>query len=88
MFPNQRWFHTPAGWLSENVEEWILLDFPVPVTCLVHMLPDTIIGILKNVVLFFCTCDIDLTILHCCLGRSYESDTGSRVHEFLVERFQ
>ena len=49
-------------------------DFPGPVSCLVHVPPDTMSGILKNGVSLRCTCDIDWTTLDGCLGRPHEAN--------------
>ena len=73
MFPKSAMvLHTSR--FSEIVEKWILHDFSGPVSCLVHVPPDTMSGILKNAVSLRCTCDIDWTTLDGCLGRPHEAN--------------
>ena len=73
MFPKSAMvLHTSR--FSENVEKWIVPDFSGPVSCLVHVPPDTMLGILKNAVSLRCTCDIDWTTLDGCLVRHHEAN--------------
>ena len=49
-----------VDYFSEIVEEWIVSNFPCPVSSLVHVSPDIMIDILKNgVFLDYHTCEED-----------------------------
>ena len=45
--------HLPVGSVK-LWKEWVVPDFPCPVSFLVHVLPDAMIGILKNRVVLCC----------------------------------